>query len=104
MNTQATLTEPASKQGPQMIDSWNVAREISRLEARLPRQAGSLSSDTLLQTRREFLRGTVRSTLLWTVAFMGLVLFRRQLNCTTQGGCGGCRLSEDCVLPWKEAK
>ena len=56
------------------------------------------------QTRREFLRSAIRATLLGATAVTGVVLLRRQKDCTSRGGCEGCTISDDCSLPWKVAK
>ena len=56
------------------------------------------------QNRREFLRTAVRAAFLGTVGLIGVVLVRRQQDCTARGGCGGCNISDGCSLPWKEVK
>ena len=53
------------------------------------------------QTRREFLKAATRAALLGVAGLLGLELFCRR---GTRGGCSGCKLSESCALPWKEAK
>jgi len=55
------------------------------------------------QTRREFLRAATRALLLGATGLLGAVLARRR-DCAARGGCGGCKLADNCELPWKEAK
>ena len=59
---------------------------------------------TAPQNRREFLRTAVRAALLGVVGLLGVVLIRRQEDCTARGGCGGCNVSDGCSLPWKVVK
>ena len=56
------------------------------------------------QSRREFLQSAVRATLLTSLAWLGVLLFRRQQNCLSPGGCVACNISDACALPWKEKK
>ena len=57
------------------------------------------------QNRRNFLRDTVRYTVLALVCFVASLAFmkRRKLlqegNCINQGICGGCELYKKCRLP-----
>ncbi|MEI6072383.1 MAG: hypothetical protein WCS31_11370 [Verrucomicrobiae bacterium] len=55
------------------------------------------------KSRREFLRAAARVALLGTVGLLGAVLVRREQDCASRGGCGGCAASGSCALPWKEA-
>ena len=59
---------------------------------------------TAPQNRRDFLRTAVRAALLGVVGLLGVVLIRRQEDCTARGGCGGCNVSDGCSLPWKVVK
>ncbi len=56
-------------------------------------------------SRREFLRGGVRYTLLAGLAAVSVALLRRRTNCLpnqtciNEGICRGCTIFEDCALP-----
>ena len=56
------------------------------------------------QSRREFLQSAARATLLFSVAWIGAFLFRRQVSCQSPGQCSTCQISGGCSLPWKETK